>query len=131
MGGGLVGDIANKIFTPRDGVAGAPKLFYVRAATTTAASITLTFSSGNTIVLKCKNEGLCGNGIAVSDVLKVGYAAKVIAGETSGKFKLQIFKGGYMGSDDAGEAPPSCDVTACCSCRDLRQRARGQHSCSC
>ena len=52
-------------------MAGAPKLFYVRAATTTAASITLTFSSGNTIVLKCKNEGLCGNGIAVSDVLKV------------------------------------------------------------
>ena len=104
MGGGLVGDIANKIFTPRDGVAGAPKLFYVRAATTTAASITLTFSSGNTIVLKCKNEGLCGNGIAVSDVLKVGYAAKVIAGEDSEKFKLQIFKGGYMGSDDAGEA---------------------------
>lgn len=104
MGGGLVGDIANKIFTPRDGVAGAPKLFYVRAATTTAASITLTFSSENTIVLKCKNEGLCGNGIAVSDVLKVGYAAKVIAGETSGKFKLQIFKGSYMGSDDAGEA---------------------------
>ena len=51
-------------------MAGAPKLFYVRAATTTAASITLTFSSGNTIVLKCKNEGLCGNGIAVSDVLK-------------------------------------------------------------
>lgn len=104
MGGGLVGDIANKIFTPRDGVAGAPKLFYVRAATTAAASITLTFSSGNAIVLKCKNEGLCGNGIAVSDVLKVGYAAKVIAGENPEKFKLQIFKGSYMGSDEAGEA---------------------------
>ena len=104
MGGGLVGDIANKIFTPRDGVAGAPKLFYVRAATTAAASITLTFSSGNAIVLKCKNEGLCGNGIAVSDVLKVGYAAKVIAGENPEKFKLQIFKGSYTGSDEAGEA---------------------------
>lgn len=103
MGGGLVGDIANKIFTPRDGVAGAPKLFYVRAATTTAAKITLTLSEGNTLVFTCKNEGLAGNGIAVDGTVKVGYAAKVIAGDSLNKFKIQIIKGTYKGADEYGE----------------------------
>ena len=103
MGGGLVGDIAYKIFTPRDGVAGAPKLFYVRAATTTAAKITLTLSEGNTLVFTCKNEGLAGNGIAVNGIVKVGYAAKVVAGDASGKFKVQIIKGTYKGADEYGE----------------------------
>lgn len=103
MGGGLVGDIANKIFTPRDGVAGAPKLFYVRAATTTAAKITLTLSEGNTLVFTCKNEGLAGNGIAVDGTVKVGYAAKVIAGDGLNKFKIQIIKGTYKGADEYGE----------------------------
>lgn len=103
MGGGLVGDIANKIFTPRDGVAGAPKLFYVRAATTTAAKITLTLSDGNTLVFTCKNEGLAGNGIAVDGTVKVGYAAKVIAGDGLNKFKIQIIKGTYKGADEYGE----------------------------
>ena len=56
MGGGLVGDIAANIFTPRDGVLGAPKLYYVRAATTKCATIELTMSVGNTLTLKCKNE---------------------------------------------------------------------------
>ena len=45
MGGGLVSDIAEKIFTPRDGVVGAPKLYYARAATTTSAKITIDLSS--------------------------------------------------------------------------------------
>lgn len=103
MGGGLVGDIAYKIFTPRDGVAGAPKLFYVRAATTTAAKITLTLSEGNTLVFTCKNEGLAGNGIAVDGTVKVGYAAKVIAGDSLNKFKIQIIKGTYKGADEYGE----------------------------
>lgn len=103
VGGGLVGDIAQKIFTPRDGVAGAPKLYYVRAATTKAAKITLNVGDNATLVFTCKNEGLAGNGIAVSDVLKVGYAGKIVAGETSGKFKIQLYKGTFKGVDDAGE----------------------------
>ena len=103
MGGGLVSHIAYKIFTPRDGVAGAPQLFHVRAATTTAAKITLTLSEGNTLVFTCKNEGLAGNGIAVNGIVKVGYAAKVVAGDASGKFKVQIIKGTYKGADEYGE----------------------------
>lgn len=104
MGGGLVGDIANKIFTPLDGSAGAPKLYYVRAATTTCATLTVTISSSNALVLKCKNEGIVGNGVKVDGVLKVGYGAQIVAGETANTFKLQVFRGSFMGVDDAGEA---------------------------
>lgn len=104
MGGGLVGDIANKIFTPLDGSAGAPKLYYVRAAKTTCATLTATISGTNALVLKCKNEGIVGNGVKVDDVLKVGYGAQIVAGETADTFKLQVFRGSFMGVDDAGEA---------------------------
>lgn len=104
MGGGLVGDIANKIFTPLDGSAGAPKLYYVRAAKTTCATLTATISGSNALVLKCKNEGIVGNGVKVDDVLKVGYGAQIVAGETADTFKLQVYHGSFMGVDDAGEA---------------------------
>lgn len=104
MGGGLVGDIANKIFTPLDGSAGAPKLYYVRAAKTTCATLTATISGSNALVLKCKNEGIVGNGVKVADVLKVGYGAQIVAGETADTFKLQVYRGSFMGVDDAGEA---------------------------
>lgn len=104
MGGGLVGDIAQKIFTPRDGVAGAPKLFYCRAATTKCANITLTFDSENSLILKCKNEGEVGNGIIDDGVLKVGYAARVITGSDDPlKFKCQVYRGSFMGVDKDGE----------------------------
>lgn len=110
MGGGFVGNLAEKIFTPMDGVAGAPKLYYTRAATTKCANITLTMSSGNTLNLKCKNEGIAGNGQAISGVLKVGYACKIIAGETAGTFILQAYKGSFMGVDEAGEAYGAKDL---------------------
>lgn len=104
MGGGLVGDIAEKIFTPLTGAAGAPKLFYVRAATTECANLTVTISEGNTLVLKCKNEGIVGNGVKVDEVLKVGYGAQIVAGDEADTFKLQVYRGSFMGVDDAGEA---------------------------
>lgn len=112
MGGGLVGDIAEKIFTPRDGVAGAPKLFYCRAATTKCANITLTFGSENSLVLKCKNEGEVGNGVIEGGVLKVGYAARVITGsDDPSKFKCQVYRGSFMGVDDDGEPYGSASLS--------------------
>lgn len=104
MGGGFVGNLAEKIFTPLTGSAGAPKLYYARAATTKCATLTLTISSGNTLVLKCKNEGVVGNGVRVGEVLKVGYGAQIVAGDTKDTFKLQVYRGSYMGTDDAGES---------------------------
>lgn len=112
MGGGLVGDIAQKIFTPRDGVAGAPKLFYCRAATTKCANITLTFGSENSLILKCKNEGEVGNGVIDGGVLKVGYAARVITGsDDPSKFKCQVYRGSFMGVDKDGEPYGSASLS--------------------
>lgn len=103
MGGGMISDIAQKIFTPMDGVIGAPKLYYCRAATTTCATITLTVESGS-IKFKCKNEGVVGNGVFQDGQLKVGYAARIIAGlDDPNKFKCQIFRGSFMGIDKDGE----------------------------
>lgn len=104
VGGGLIGDIAQNIFSPITGSAGAPKLYYARAATTKCATLTVTVSKGNTLNLKCKNEGIVGNGVKVGEVLKVGYAAQIVAGDTTKTFKLQVFRGSYMGTDDAGES---------------------------
>ena len=104
MGGGFVGNLAEKIFTPLTGSAGAPKLYYARAATTKCATLTITISSGNSLVLKCKNEGVAGNGVKVGEVLKVGYGAQIVAGDAGDTFKLQVYRGSYMGTDDAGES---------------------------
>lgn len=101
MGGGKVTDIARQLFTPLDGVNGIPKLYYVRAATTVAATITITVGAA-TLVLKCKDEGVVGNGIKVSDVLKVGFAAKIV--KTGSTSSLEISQGTFQGVDADGEA---------------------------
>lgn len=103
MGGGVVADFAQYIFTPRPGQAGAPNVYYARAAKTTAGKITLTIDTGS-LVLTCKNEGIAGNGVIEDGALKVGYAAQIVAGtDDSTKFKLQVYRGNYMGVDTAGE----------------------------
>ena len=102
-GGGLVGALAEKIFTPRAGVNGAPKLYYARAAKTKAAKIELPVGD-NVLTLACKNEGVAGNGVKVDNVLKVGYSARIVKGVyDEAKFKIQMFKGSFQGVDDAGE----------------------------
>lgn len=103
MGGGLVGDIALKLFTPIEGAAGTPKLYYTRAATTTCSVLTITPSTGNSLVLTCKNEGIVGNGVLVDGILKVGYSASIVSGDTLGTFKLQVYKGSFAGVDEDGE----------------------------
>lgn len=104
VGGGPVGDIAQKLFEPRPGVLGCPKLYYTRAASTTAAKIALTLAEGKILTLTCKNEGITGNGVVVDGTLKLGYAAKVVAGtDDTSKFKLQVYQGSFMGVDPDGE----------------------------
>ena len=109
VGGGQIGDIAQKLFEPKPGSFGVPKLYYTRAAETHAAKIILELATGsgepvNQIILTCKNEGVTGNGVLDNGTLKLGYAAKIVAGtEDVSKFKLQVFQGGYMGVDSAGE----------------------------
>jgi hypothetical protein len=68
VGGGILWDIAANLFQPNGagGGNGVSKIFYVRAATTLAASATLVLtgggSNGGSITIKAKNEGVVGNG---------------------------------------------------------------------
>lgn len=103
IGGGQVGDIVKNIFSPITTALGAPKVYYVRAATTKSATIDLELAAEINFSLKCKNEGVVGNGVKVNSILKVGYSASLIAGDTADTFKLQIFKGTFKGVDADGE----------------------------
>lgn len=115
IGGGPIGDIAQKLFEPKAGSLGVPKLYYTRAAATTAAKIELELeasSGGGTeeeipaqkLILTCKNEGVTGNAVIDDGNLKLGYAARIVAGtEDNTKFKLQILQGSFMGVDADGE----------------------------
>lgn len=104
VGGGPIGDIAKKLFEPRTGAIGCPKLYYSRAARTTAAKIALNLAEGKTLTLICKNEGITGNGVVVDGTLKLGYAAKIVSGtDDTSKFKLQVYQGSFMGVDPDGE----------------------------
>lgn len=105
-GGGKVSSVARKVFDPLSdtglaGTAGAPKLYYARAATTVCANIALSIGN-NTLTLKCKNEGVPGNGVEIDSVLKAGYSAKIIESSVDA-YKLQIYKGTFAGVDEDGE----------------------------
>ena len=50
MGGGMITDIAQKLFTPIDGALGTPRLYYTRAAKTTPATLSIGADT-NSIVL--------------------------------------------------------------------------------
>ena len=113
MGGGMITDLAQKLFTPIDGSLGTPRLYYTRAAATAPAKLTIG-SGNNSIVLTCLNEGVVGNGIADGDMselsngtlenLKVGYALVIKAGvDDTSKFIATIYRGNYRGTDAAGE----------------------------
>lgn len=139
VGGGMIADVVQKLFTPYDGATGTPRLYYTRAATTKAATITVTLSEGNALVLTCKNEGACSNGVINDTVLKFGYAARIVAGEDAGAFRLQILRGNYQGTDNAGEPYGSvnlanatgqliCETKDCKTLGELYEVARANRS---
>ena len=123
VGGGLIGDVARKIFEPRSGVLGAPKLYYTRAAVTDAAKISLELkaavvepaAAAVVLTLTCKNEGTVGNALWYQDQsssasnLRAGYAAEIVSGtDNASAFKLNVYKGTYMGVDKDGECYGTC-----------------------
>lgn len=88
---------------PQPGINGASTVYYVRAATTTAATMSFTptggGANGGTFTIKCRDEGIVGNGVQDSgDELRKGYAFKLIAGiEDPAKFILIIYRGTFTG----------------------------------
>lgn len=94
---------------PSDGVS---KITYIKAATTTAASMLFdpvggdasnSTGGGGSISIQVRSEGLVGNGLlgALSGTeLSRGYAFKMIQGiRNTGKFILQFYRGTYKGLD--------------------------------
>ena len=105
--GGLLWDLAEYLFIPANGAAGAPQVSLVRAATTTPGSISFPFTSGaagGTFGFKCKNEGVAGNGTAVSSVVTVGYGALMKVGiQNPAKWFIEFYEGTFKGVDGDGD----------------------------
>lgn len=104
IGGGMMWAAAEFLFRPKGvGTPGISKLYYVRAATTVPAELTFTptggGSAGGNIVLQCRNEGSVGNGVKEVTELVLGYAFKMRAGSTSGKYVLDFYRGTYRGNN--------------------------------
>lgn len=100
---GKLWQICEPLFNPsrRDGVNGISELYFINALTTTAATITPTFTSGK-LVIQCKDEGLAGNGEKITtedgDLLTKGYALSIVTGERdTEKFIFRLWLGSYKG----------------------------------
>jgi hypothetical protein len=59
--GGPVWDLAKPLFYPKGYQTGVKQITYAGARTTTCATNTITFGLGS-VIIKPRNEGLCGNG---------------------------------------------------------------------
>jgi hypothetical protein len=104
--GGLLWDLAEYLFIPVNGAQGVPKIFLVKAAITTAAKITYTFTAGangGTFAVRCKNEGTAGNGVlgGVGDTkVRKGYAANLKTGVIdNAKYYIEFTEGTFKGLD--------------------------------
>lgn len=114
--GGLWWDLANPLFRPNGlGVNGIASLFYIRACTTTAAEINITFvgdgdgsgsvsasfANGGTLKIKCKDEGVNANGVlSPLGNLQKGYAFKMFRGTNdTSKYILSFYAGSFVGND--------------------------------
>lgn len=107
--GGKLTDVVRKVFDPMsgtnlEGISGAPRIYYVRAATTTAASTTIPINNDadSNINLICKNEGEIGNSVYNGGSLKTGYSV-VLTSVTDTTFRVKILRGTYEGSDSNNE----------------------------
>lgn len=101
---GKLWNLAYPLFrpSPSDGVDGISELYYINALTTTAPTITPSFSSGGKLVIQCKDEGPCSNGKTVTtdkgDQLSQGYALSIITGERdTSKYIFQLWLGTFKG----------------------------------
>lgn len=103
--GGMFWKAAEALFTPDPygvGVSGISKLLFIRACTTTSASMTFTAtgggSNGGTLTVKTVDEGLIANGELSGKYLKYGYAYTIEKGVVDeAKFIIKFWRGTYTG----------------------------------
>lgn len=88
--------------------AGVDYVDYVKAATTVAATKTLTWvgggANGGTLVIDLLDEGVVGNGVKVGSTLTRGYGLTMEVGtENASKFVLKFYNGTFTGLDADGQ----------------------------
>jgi hypothetical protein len=104
IGGGILYDVADFLWSPSKNGLGPEKVIYVRACTTVPAIKATTFSTG-AITLKCKNEGTRGNGALVTNynglsIVSRGYGWKLKAGIIdTAKYIIEFYEGQYRGKN--------------------------------
>ena len=112
--GGIFYDLVDYLFAPTTKGAGIPKLIYIKGATTAPATKVLTFTNG-AFTLRAKNEGLVGNGVITSSLIRSGYGVKLKAGViNTAKFILEISEGTFRGLD-ADSEPWDGNVSTKCT----------------
>ena len=105
--GGPLWQLGEALFTPSKNlnVAGVSRVSFIRACTTTAATITYELDAA-TVSFDTLDEGLNANGVLSSGYLSAGYAAKLIVAPTDAtKYVLQIFHSTYKGIDSLNNTP--------------------------
>lgn len=106
--GGLLWKMAEGLFFPYPGYPGVSTVYLAKAATTAPASLTFTVTvalKGGTFKVKCRDEGVIGNGVLTSTHLDKGYAFTVTPGVNDiTKFIYKIWQGTWTGDHTDGIA---------------------------
>lgn len=105
--GGILWKTAEKLFKPDGAQQGASAVYHVKAATTTAATLTFTATgggaAGGTFKLKVRDEGVAGNGVitgsGATGHLDFGYAYTVETGVIdTAKWIMKLWVGTWKGN---------------------------------
>ena len=111
--GGTLWDIADYLFSPSPNQSGAASVYFIKAATTVAATLALTFTvtgavAAGIINIKPRTEGACANGVSTTNTSGIavctrGYACKVRAGIINATAVIvDFYEGAYRGQDENG-----------------------------
>lgn len=108
VAGSIMWDVAKWLFKPsRDpGFRGVSSILYVRAATTTNATATYTWTgggpNGGVFAVETRTEGLAANGVenATSLLIERGFGMRMSAGTVdTAKFVVEFYRGTFRGLD--------------------------------
>jgi len=112
--GGYLYLLAEPLFLPGGSdpsISGVSTLYYIKAGTTTAATITFNLTNGS-LTFKTKNEGSGANGVVNSGILTTGYGCKLIAGiQDPSKYIIQFWLGNFHGLDPQNNNQPYDGIT--------------------
>lgn len=109
--------LAQKLFHPSRDLAknGVSGINFIKACSTTPAEITMLFgelstssslsqTEGGSLVLQCRDEGVCGNGVKTGSYLTRGFGVKMNIGVLDPtKFYFSFYAGSFTGLDADGE----------------------------